>query len=159
MLADQQLAALTTLFRHGSDDASLALSRWLSRVDLAPPYEFFLELLGENGQAMRKRMLTRLGPEAAESPSCMTASKAPSSPEFRGPGAGGWSPKGGRESASLSSATLDSGDLDFLQGLATFDSAGDQVLPLGAAKDTAAEMMRLDRLNQVRFFIGKIPLR
>lgn len=31
MLADQQLAALTTLFRHGSDDASLALSRWLSR--------------------------------------------------------------------------------------------------------------------------------
>ena len=43
------------------------LHRWLSRVDLAPPYEFFLELLGENGQAMRKRMLTRLGPEAAES--------------------------------------------------------------------------------------------
>jgi chemotaxis protein CheC len=31
MLADQQLAALTTLFRHGSDDASLALSRWLGR--------------------------------------------------------------------------------------------------------------------------------
>ena len=43
------------------------LSHWLSRVDLAPPYEFFLELLGENGQEMRKRMLTRLGPEAAES--------------------------------------------------------------------------------------------
>lgn len=31
MLADNQLAALTTLFRHGSDDASLALSRWLGR--------------------------------------------------------------------------------------------------------------------------------
>lgn len=31
MLADEQLAALTTLFRHGSDDASLALSRWLGR--------------------------------------------------------------------------------------------------------------------------------
>ena len=43
------------------------LSRWLSRVDLTPPYEFFLELLGENGQEMRKRMLMRLGPEAAES--------------------------------------------------------------------------------------------
>ena len=48
-------------------EAAETLSRWLSRVDLAPPYEFFLELLGENGQAMRKRMLTRLGPEAAES--------------------------------------------------------------------------------------------
>lgn len=31
MLAEEQLAALTTLFRHGSDDASLALSRWLGR--------------------------------------------------------------------------------------------------------------------------------
>jgi len=48
-------------------ESAETLSRWLSRVDLAPPYEFFLELLGENGQAMRKRMLTRLGPEAAES--------------------------------------------------------------------------------------------
>jgi ATP-dependent helicase/nuclease subunit A len=48
-------------------EAAETLSRWLARVDLAPPYEFFLELLGENGQTMRKRMLTRLGPEAAES--------------------------------------------------------------------------------------------
>ena len=48
-------------------EAAETLSRWLSRVDLTPPYEFFLELLGESGQAMRKRMLTRLGPEAAES--------------------------------------------------------------------------------------------
>jgi len=48
-------------------EAADLLSRWLLRVDLTPPYEFFLELLGENGQAMRKRMLTRLGPEAAES--------------------------------------------------------------------------------------------
>jgi ATP-dependent helicase/nuclease subunit A len=47
-------------------EAATLLSRWLSRVDLTPPYEFFLELLGENGQDMRKRMLTRLGPEAAE---------------------------------------------------------------------------------------------
>ena len=48
-------------------EAADRLPRWLSRVDLMPPYEFFLELLGENGQEMRKRMLTRLGPEAAES--------------------------------------------------------------------------------------------
>jgi ATP-dependent helicase/nuclease subunit A len=47
-------------------EAADRLSRWLSRVDFAPPYEFFLELLGEDGQAMRTRMLTRLGPEAAE---------------------------------------------------------------------------------------------
>jgi len=31
MLTDQQLAALTDVFRHGSDDASAALSRWLGR--------------------------------------------------------------------------------------------------------------------------------
>ena len=31
MLTAQQLAGLTTLFRHGSDDASVALSRWLGR--------------------------------------------------------------------------------------------------------------------------------
>ena len=48
-------------------EAAELLPRLLSRVDLTPPYEFFLELLGENGQEMRKRMLTRLGPEAAES--------------------------------------------------------------------------------------------
>jgi ATP-dependent helicase/nuclease subunit A len=42
------------------------LSRLLSRVDFQSPYEFFLELLERDGQAMRKRMLTRLGPEAAE---------------------------------------------------------------------------------------------
>lgn len=47
-------------------EAAGQLSRWLSRADLTPPYEFFLELLGENAQRMRKRMLTRLGPEAAE---------------------------------------------------------------------------------------------
>ena len=48
-------------------EAAELLPRLLSRVDLTPPYEFFLELLGDNGQEMRKRMLTRLGPEAAES--------------------------------------------------------------------------------------------
>jgi ATP-dependent helicase/nuclease subunit A len=59
----QAKAQETARFKEAAD----LLSRWLLRVDLTPPYEFFLELLGENGQAMRKRMLTRLGPEAAES--------------------------------------------------------------------------------------------
>ncbi len=53
------------------DDARFAeawtrLSAWLARADYLPPYEFFSELLGVDGQLMRKRMLTRLGPEAAE---------------------------------------------------------------------------------------------
>jgi ATP-dependent helicase/nuclease subunit A len=47
-------------------EAADRLSRWNSRVDFSSPYEFFLELLGEDGQAMRARMLGRLGPEAAE---------------------------------------------------------------------------------------------
>jgi ATP-dependent helicase/nuclease subunit A len=47
-------------------DAAARLSAWLSRADCLPPYEFFSELLGADGQLMRKRMLTRLGPEAAE---------------------------------------------------------------------------------------------
>ena len=43
------------------------LSRAGSRAPtFTPPYEFFLEVLGEEGERMRKRMLTRLGPEAAE---------------------------------------------------------------------------------------------
>ena len=48
-------------------EAAELLPRWFARVDQTPPYEFFLDLLSENGQTMRKRMLTRLGPEAAES--------------------------------------------------------------------------------------------
>ena len=47
--------------------AANALSAWLSRADLQPPYEFFSELLEKDGQRMRKRILERLGPEAAES--------------------------------------------------------------------------------------------
>ena len=35
-------------------------------ADFLPPYEFFSELLGADGQRLRKAMLTRLGPEAAE---------------------------------------------------------------------------------------------
>ena len=46
--------------------AAERLSKWAARVDFIPPYEFLAEVLGENGQEMRKRLLTRLGPEAAE---------------------------------------------------------------------------------------------
>ena len=47
-------------------DAAERLSQWLARADFLPPYEFFSELLGAEGQRLRKAMLTRLGPEAAE---------------------------------------------------------------------------------------------
>src|SRR4029077_7142509 len=47
-------------------EAAATLARLLSRVDFQSPYEFFSDLLERDGQAMRKRMLTRLGPEAAE---------------------------------------------------------------------------------------------
>jgi ATP-dependent helicase/nuclease subunit A len=46
--------------------AAEKLSRWLARVDVLPPYEFFSELLGAEDQRLRRAMLTRLGPEAAE---------------------------------------------------------------------------------------------
>ena len=46
--------------------AAQQLSHWLSRVDFQPPYEFYSELLGADGQRLRKAMLSRLGPEAAE---------------------------------------------------------------------------------------------
>ncbi len=48
------------------EDAAARLAGWLNQADTLPPYEFFAELLGANGQSMRKRMLVRLGPEAAE---------------------------------------------------------------------------------------------
>jgi ATP-dependent helicase/nuclease subunit A len=47
-------------------EAHERLSGWLARADLLPPYEFFSEMLGADGQMMRERMLIRLGPEAAE---------------------------------------------------------------------------------------------
>jgi ATP-dependent helicase/nuclease subunit A len=47
-------------------EAADTLSRLLARADFLPPYEFFSELLGADGQRQRKRMLARLGPEAAE---------------------------------------------------------------------------------------------
>jgi ATP-dependent helicase/nuclease subunit A len=47
-------------------EAAERLSLLLGRADFLPPYEFFSELLGADGQFLRKRMLARLGPEAAE---------------------------------------------------------------------------------------------
>ena len=47
-------------------EARERLGAWLARADLLPPYEFFAELLGADDQSMRRRMLSRLGPEAAE---------------------------------------------------------------------------------------------
>ncbi|MFO7476918.1 MAG: double-strand break repair helicase AddA [Methyloceanibacter sp.] len=42
------------------------LTHWLARADYQPPYEFYSEMLDGDGQRLRKAMLTRLGPEAAE---------------------------------------------------------------------------------------------
>jgi ATP-dependent helicase/nuclease subunit A len=48
------------------EEAATRIAAWLGQADTLPPYEFYSALLGANGQDMRKRMLTRLGPEAAE---------------------------------------------------------------------------------------------
>ncbi|HZP10634.1 double-strand break repair helicase AddA [Methyloceanibacter sp.] len=47
-------------------EARATLKAWLARTDFLPPYEFFADVLGADGQKMRERMLIRLGPEAAE---------------------------------------------------------------------------------------------
>jgi ATP-dependent helicase/nuclease subunit A len=47
-------------------EAATRIAAWLGQADILPPYEFFSALLGADGQLMRKRLLTRLGPEAAE---------------------------------------------------------------------------------------------
>ncbi len=44
--------------------AAATLRRWRAEADFRPPYEFFANLLDNEG--MRARMLARLGPEAAE---------------------------------------------------------------------------------------------
>ena len=72
MIAHQRKGSLwRTLRDKAGDDTRFAqaaerLSAWLTRTDLLPPYEFFSELLGADGQRLRQAMLTRLGPEAAE---------------------------------------------------------------------------------------------
>ena len=47
-------------------EAATTLRALLGQADMLPPYEFFAALLGEDSLRMRKRMLSRLGPEAAE---------------------------------------------------------------------------------------------
>jgi len=71
-LAHDRSGSLWTALRAKAGDdprfseAAERLAHWLKRADFQPPYEFYSELLGADGQRMRKTMLTRLGPEAAE---------------------------------------------------------------------------------------------
>ena len=44
--------------------AAATLKRWRKSADFTPPYEFFADLL--DNQGMRKRLLERLGPDAAD---------------------------------------------------------------------------------------------
>ncbi len=48
------------------EEAASCLSAWLGQADTLPPYEFYTRILGDGSLRMRKRMLSRLGPEAAE---------------------------------------------------------------------------------------------
>ncbi|MEM7191578.1 MAG: 3'-5' exonuclease [Pseudomonadota bacterium] len=48
------------------EEAATTLRALLGMADTLPPFEFYASLLGNNNMAMRQRMLTRLGPEAAE---------------------------------------------------------------------------------------------
>ncbi len=48
------------------EEAAELLKRWRSEADYMPPYEFFAQLLDRDNGRMRKRMLARLGVEAAD---------------------------------------------------------------------------------------------
>ncbi len=47
-------------------EAAELLKRWRSEADFLPPYEFFAQVLDRDNGRMRKRMLARLGIEAAD---------------------------------------------------------------------------------------------
>lgn len=47
-------------------EAAELLKRWRSEADYLPPYEFFAQLLDRDNGQMRKRMLARLGIDAAD---------------------------------------------------------------------------------------------
>jgi ATP-dependent helicase/nuclease subunit A len=47
-------------------EAATALRTLLGQADMLPPFEFYTALLGDKSMRMRKRMLSRLGPEASE---------------------------------------------------------------------------------------------
>jgi ATP-dependent helicase/nuclease subunit A len=68
---DRKTSLWRALKAKANDDPRFAaaadkLAQWLGRADYLPPYEFFSELLGADDQRLRRAMLTRLGPEAAE---------------------------------------------------------------------------------------------
>ncbi|RME94323.1 MAG: double-strand break repair helicase AddA, partial [Alphaproteobacteria bacterium] len=46
--------------------AAARLESWLAQADMVAPYEFFAGLLEEHGMEMRKRLIARLGPDAAD---------------------------------------------------------------------------------------------
>lgn len=54
-------AAVNTRYQPAAD----TLKRWRKTADFMPPYEFFADLL--DNQGMRKKLLARLGPDAADS--------------------------------------------------------------------------------------------
>ncbi|MDJ0513977.1 MAG: double-strand break repair helicase AddA [Methyloceanibacter sp.] len=60
----------TLLAKAENDDryteAATELRALLAQADMLPPFEFYAGLLGAQSMKMRKRMLSRLGPEAAE---------------------------------------------------------------------------------------------
>ena len=61
----------TALLAEAKTDARFAeaadlLKRWRSEADYLPPYEFFAQVLDRDNGRMRKRMLARLGIEAAD---------------------------------------------------------------------------------------------
>lgn len=47
-------------------EAATTLRALLARADVTPPFEFYTALLGDTSTGLRKRLLARLGPEAAE---------------------------------------------------------------------------------------------
>jgi len=60
-----------TLRAKAQDDARFGaaaemLASWQGRVDFLAPYEFFSALLEENNGAARSRLITRIGPDAAD---------------------------------------------------------------------------------------------
>jgi ATP-dependent helicase/nuclease subunit A len=71
-LAHGRRAGLWEALRDAADKterfarAHQRLQRWLARADFLAPYEFFAALLEEDGGAIRRDMIGRLGPDAAD---------------------------------------------------------------------------------------------
>jgi len=71
-LAHGRRGSLWEVLRDGTGQAEKfaraheRLQRWLARADFLAPYEFFAALLEEDGGAIRRDMIARLGPDAAD---------------------------------------------------------------------------------------------